>query len=188
MSRNFKFHLNLTRKRILSCRPSNSFLHRMRNVPDRSCTETQNTHFVRFFFFEDRVVCEIMWNYIVQPDRPRMKIWRMHIACWVTKAANTHIQNMQYYLFVHCNNDYTNAPQCNVMRALRAFIVFERTRAISTRIPSGLIEIYRDLSKLLQRYYFALCYDSFLAHHFQLIIRSSPYHSALYKLQFPKDS
>jgi hypothetical protein len=51
--------------------------------------------------------------------------------------------------------------------------MFERTRAIATRIQPGLIEIFRDLSKLLQRYYFALSYDSFLAHHFQLIIRSS---------------
>ena len=32
---------------------------------------------------------------------------------------------MQYYLLVHCNNDYTNAPQHNVTRKLRAFITFE---------------------------------------------------------------
>jgi hypothetical protein len=27
---------------------------------------------------------------IVEPDRPQMTIWRMRIACWVTKATNTH--------------------------------------------------------------------------------------------------
>jgi len=26
----------------------------------------------------------------VEPDRPQMTIWRMHIACWITKVANTH--------------------------------------------------------------------------------------------------
>jgi hypothetical protein len=67
---------------------SNSFLLRMRNVSDRICTETQNTHVL--FFSENCVFCEIMWSNIVEPDMPRMKIWRMHIACWVPKAANAH--------------------------------------------------------------------------------------------------
>jgi hypothetical protein len=31
-----------------------------------------------------------MWKNIVQLDRPQMKIWRMRIACWMTKATNTH--------------------------------------------------------------------------------------------------
>jgi hypothetical protein len=39
-----------------------------------------------------------------------MKIWRMRIACWLTKA--THTQNMLYLLLFYCNNDCTNSPQC----------------------------------------------------------------------------
>jgi len=31
-----------------------------------------------------------MWKAIVQPDRPQMTIWRMRIACWITKPTNTH--------------------------------------------------------------------------------------------------
>ena len=31
-----------------------------------------------------------MWKNIVQRGRPQMTIWRMRIACWITKAANTH--------------------------------------------------------------------------------------------------
>ena len=31
-----------------------------------------------------------MWKNIVEPDRLQMKIWRMRIACWMTKAKNTH--------------------------------------------------------------------------------------------------
>jgi hypothetical protein len=27
---------------------------------------------------------------IVEPDRPRMAIWSMRIACWIPKAANIH--------------------------------------------------------------------------------------------------
>ena len=27
---------------------------------------------------------------MVEPDRPQMTIYRMRIACWITKATNTH--------------------------------------------------------------------------------------------------
>jgi hypothetical protein len=43
-----------------------------------------------FFFFENSAVYEIMWTYMVQPDRPQMIIWRMRITFWVPKATNTH--------------------------------------------------------------------------------------------------
>jgi len=63
----------------------------MRNVSDKSCKESQNTHFVFSNFFpENRAVCEIMWKNMVEPDRPQMTVWRMRIACWITKAANKH--------------------------------------------------------------------------------------------------
>ena len=31
-----------------------------------------------------------MWKNIVQPNRPQMTIWRMHIVRWVPNATNTH--------------------------------------------------------------------------------------------------
>jgi hypothetical protein len=34
-------------------------------------------------------VYEIMWRNIAQPDGPQMTVWRMHIACWVTKDRDT---------------------------------------------------------------------------------------------------
>jgi hypothetical protein len=40
-------------------------------------------------FFENRAVYEIMWKNIVEPGRLQMTIWRMRIACWITKATNT---------------------------------------------------------------------------------------------------
>jgi len=49
-----------------------------------------------------------------------MTIWRMRIACWITKATHTHThthtQNMQYLLLFYYNNGRTNAPQCYVIR------------------------------------------------------------------------
>jgi len=41
-------------------------------------------------FFVKRAVYEIMWKSILEPVRPQMTIWRMRIACWITKATNTH--------------------------------------------------------------------------------------------------
>jgi len=32
----------------------------------------------------------IMWENIVEPGRPQMTIWHMHIACWIPKATGTH--------------------------------------------------------------------------------------------------
>jgi len=44
------------------------------------------------FFSKNRVIYEMMWKNIVQQGRPQMTIWR--IACWATKAKNTHTHNM----------------------------------------------------------------------------------------------
>jgi hypothetical protein len=73
---------------------SRSVLLRMRNVSDENCRENQNTHFEfgNIFFLENHGVCEKMWEHFVERDRPQMKIWRVHIACWIPKATNTQTQ------------------------------------------------------------------------------------------------
>jgi len=38
--------------------------------------------------FENRAFYEIMWRNILEPDRPKMTIWRMRIAYWITKATD----------------------------------------------------------------------------------------------------
>jgi hypothetical protein len=48
--------------------------------------------FSTFFFFENLAVYEIKWENIVEPGRPQMKIWRMHIAWWISKATKTRLQ------------------------------------------------------------------------------------------------
>ena len=49
------------------------------------------THF-KFsnFFVENRAIYEIMRKIIVEPGRPQMAIWRMRIACWMSKATHTY--------------------------------------------------------------------------------------------------
>ena len=42
------------------------------------------------FFFENRAVFVKMWENILQPDRQHVTIWHLCIACWITKATNTH--------------------------------------------------------------------------------------------------
>ena len=70
------------------------------------------------FYFVNRAVCEIMWKNAVERGRPLMTIWRMHIACLVPKATETHseyectycfstatiVARMRVYvaLYVHC--------------------------------------------------------------------------------------
>ena len=64
------------------------------NVSDRSYRK--KTHLMTnnfLFFFENRAVYDTMWENIVELGRPHMTIWRMRIACWITKATNT-TQNM----------------------------------------------------------------------------------------------
>jgi hypothetical protein len=63
----------------------------MRNVSDEVVEKIKTHIFVLLNFFpENRAIYEIMWKYIVEPDRPQMTIWRMRIACWIPKAADTH--------------------------------------------------------------------------------------------------
>jgi hypothetical protein len=73
---------------------------------------------ISFLSTENRAVYEIMWENIVEPDRPQMIIWRMRIECWIPKATNTHpaICNTNWFsnttmsaltrlsiaLYVHC--------------------------------------------------------------------------------------
>jgi len=42
------------------------------------------------FFPEIRAFYEIIWKNTVEPCRPQLKIWRMRISYWITKAINTH--------------------------------------------------------------------------------------------------
>jgi len=38
--------------------------------------------------FNNRFLYEMMWKNIVEPERPQMRVGRMHISRWVPKAKN----------------------------------------------------------------------------------------------------
>ena len=54
---------------------------------------------ITFLYFENRVIYEVMWKTTVQPDRPQMTIWPMHIACWIPKAKKTHSEYVVLIVF-----------------------------------------------------------------------------------------
>ena len=51
--------------------------------------EKIKAHFMSINFF-NHAVYEILWKNIVELGRPRMTIWGMPIACWMSKATNSH--------------------------------------------------------------------------------------------------
>jgi len=143
LSRKFKFHYNLTiitgtlhEDRYTFLIISRSILLRMRNVSDKSCRENQTTHFVfSNFFFENRVVSEIMWKNTVQRARPQMAIRRRRTACWITKDIDTHSEYVILIAFplqqclqerasvlrlhVHCLSCYISSPTANCLQTIK---------------------------------------------------------------------
>ena len=77
-------------------------LLRTRNVSDKSRKENQNTHlrFNNFFFFENPTIYDIMGKNIEEPGRPLTTIWRMRIACWITKATYMHSEYVIFIVFL----------------------------------------------------------------------------------------
>jgi hypothetical protein len=39
---------------------------------------------------KNHAVCEIIWENIVERDRPQMTVWRMRVASWINEATNIH--------------------------------------------------------------------------------------------------
>jgi hypothetical protein len=64
----------------------------MRYVSDKIVAKINKTHFSfhNHFVFENRAASEIMCKKNVKPGRPKIKIWRMRIACWIPKVTNKH--------------------------------------------------------------------------------------------------
>ena len=62
------------------------------------------------FFIRKLAGYEIMWENMVQPDKPQMTVFGMHFPSWVRKATNTHSKYIIIIVFFHNINSYTNAP------------------------------------------------------------------------------
>jgi hypothetical protein len=61
--------------------------------------QSKHTFYFQRLFSNNRAVYEIMWKNTVQPDRPQMAIWRIHIAGCITKATNTHSEYVKLIAF-----------------------------------------------------------------------------------------
>jgi len=78
---------------------------------------------VTFFSLENRAVYEIRWKNIESRMGPQMRIWRMHIACWIAKATHTnththtHTESVILIAF-NGNNGCKYAPQRYLIRTL----------------------------------------------------------------------
>ena len=95
---------------------SRSFLLRVSNSLDIILENTTIHGLGSATFFENRAVCEIKWNNVAKANKSQM-IWRMSIACWISKAVNTQSEYAVLIVF-HCNNGNTNASECYVIRIL----------------------------------------------------------------------
>jgi hypothetical protein len=54
---------------------------------------------ILYFFFRKLCRYEIMWKNIINPDRPNLAIWRMYIACLITKTRDTHSEYVIHVAF-----------------------------------------------------------------------------------------
>jgi len=68
--------MGILREGLSTCVISRSVILRMRNSSDKSYRENQNTRFTfnNLFFSENHAVYEIMWENLVEADRPQMTI------------------------------------------------------------------------------------------------------------------
>jgi hypothetical protein len=130
----------------------------MRNVAVKN-VEKIKTHFVfsNFFFFSKIVPFMTMWKNVVEPDRPRVTQWLIRIA-WYILRSQTQAQNMQHLLFSHCNNCYTNTPQCYVIRTLPVLFVSSLPASYPCRLSRnpGLI------TAVIERIYVLRCGNFFI--------------------------
>jgi len=69
---------------------SYTILLSMRNVSGKSCRENQNTHFMFSNTFYKKPFHNVEINCTARQATDDNIIWRMCIACWITKATDTH--------------------------------------------------------------------------------------------------
>jgi len=87
-------------------------LRRMRNISDKSYRENQNMHLIfSSFVSSNYVLQEIMWRNVVQPKvKDDSLVWNMHIACWITKTTNTHLESVILIAFPLQQRLFQSAP------------------------------------------------------------------------------
>jgi len=65
----------------------------------------------------DDISCATL--YVLEGGRPQLAIWRIRIAFWINKIANTHSEHVTLIAFPL--QQCTNVPQCYVIHTLPVF-------------------------------------------------------------------
>jgi hypothetical protein len=77
---------------------SRSVRLKMRKASDKRCREYRNKRCISTNIYENLKVFEMSENNAEQ-NKPQMTIWSTHIACWISKATNTHSEYVILYAF-----------------------------------------------------------------------------------------
>jgi hypothetical protein len=93
---------------------SRSVLLRMRNVSDKCCRGNQNTRFVFNNYFWKIVPFLDNVENIVELGRPQMAIWRMRIACWITKVYTHTHTHTHTHTNTHTDNHTNTHTNTNI--------------------------------------------------------------------------
>jgi len=141
----------------------------MKNVSDKSCRENWNTHFTLSNFPpppENLAVYEVTWKNCVERGRPRLRVWRLRIACWPTGATNPHWGCV--IMLLHCNNGCTNKPRCYLMRTLPILFCHVAGRCIvgvKQKLPAYILLLLLLLLLLSYLNYLRTCLLAYLLTH-----------------------
>ena len=82
--------------------------------------EKHEKHIYLLTFFENRAVYKVMWENVLERRRPQTTIWRMRIACCISKAINTRSENVILIAF-SLHQRLQERFQCYVIRTLPVF-------------------------------------------------------------------
>jgi len=114
LSRKFKFVYSITRITGAVHKDQYTFLIIFLSIPFLECemfqknvVEKIKTHILcSVTFSDDCPICEIMWQNMVEPDRPQMAIRLMRSECWISEVTDTHSEYLRLIAFP--SNGYTN--------------------------------------------------------------------------------
>jgi len=116
LSRNIKFHYNMTRKSDTSHEDQHTVMITSRSVPPimRNVSEKHCRKIKTQILFSKK---QATWKKFVEPESLQMTKRPMRILCWITKDIDTHSEYL-ILTALHGSNGYTKAPEIYRVRKL----------------------------------------------------------------------
>ena len=116
--------------------------------------EKVETHILcSVIFFVNNTFWEIIWKYVVEQGRPQLTIWRTCMACWITKATNTHPAYVILIAFPQqqCLHERTSVLRYTYIARLVLLVISFRILC-SLRLPNNIFLIWSELRAALFHY------------------------------------